>query len=117
MTAKDSVSSEHNEYPKQEASGDNFGETDIGRSHTVDLEQEYRVSIKTYLVLLIMGLTWGTCTLANVGPATTYSYAVAQLGGASIGSWVPNAGLFPLIGLQPLWVSEIACVIESAKHS
>lgn len=87
------------------------------RFHTVDLEQEYHVSSKTYLVLLIMGLTWGTCTLANVGPSTTYSYAVAQLGGKSIGSWVPNAGLFPLIGLQPLWVSEISRAIESAEHS
>lgn len=107
MTAKDGVSSEHHEYPKvEETSSNNVDDgKDVQISHIVSLEQEYHVSSKTYLVLLIMGLAWGTCTLANVGPSTTYSYAVAELGGVSIGSWVPNAGLFPLIGLQPLWVS------------
>lgn len=45
--------------------------------------------------------------MANVGPATTYSYAVQQLGGASLQTWIPNAALFPLIGLQPIWVCKL----------
>lgn len=117
--AKDGVSSKHSEYFQDKATATRSSsnadidiETESAiqasntNTNTVDLEQEYQVSRRTYIVLLIMGLTWGTCTLANVGPSTTYSYAVAQLGGKSIGSWVPNAALFPLIGLQPLWVSE-----------
>ncbi|KAG6354049.1 hypothetical protein INS49_005020 [Diaporthe citri] len=36
--------------------------------------------------------------MANVGPSTTYSYAVDQLGGTSLQTWIPNAALFPLIG-------------------
>ncbi|TVY85828.1 Efflux pump, partial [Lachnellula willkommii] len=102
----DGLSSEQIEDLKEKAASSKFDletESAIQTSNTLDLEQEYQVSRRTYVVLLIMGLTWGTCTLANVGPSTTYSYAVAQLGGKSIGSWVPNAALFPLIGLQPLW--------------
>lgn len=71
---------------------------------TVALESEYRISFKTYAVLFFMGLTWGTCTLANVGPSSTYSYAVLELGGSTLQSWIPNAALFPLIGLEPVWV-------------
>lgn len=74
------------------------------RTTTAALESHYHTSIKTYLVLLVMGFAWGTCTLANVGPATTFSYAVADIGGVEVESWIPNAGLFPLIGLQPVWV-------------
>lgn len=116
MTVKDKLSSEseHVEYSKDMAIDDAV-KAEIQKSSTVDLEQQYHVSRKTYLVLLIMGLTWGTCTLANVGPSTTYSYAVAQLGGNSISSWIPNAGLFPLIGLQPLWVSNSLLTIESTR--
>ncbi|KAJ0426771.1 major facilitator superfamily domain-containing protein [Aspergillus carlsbadensis] len=68
-------------------------------------EVEYRVSRMTLLALVLMSLSWGTCTLANVGPSSTYSSAVAELGGQPISSWIPNAALFPLIGLQPVWGS------------
>lgn len=114
MTVKDKLSSEHVEYSKDMAIDDTV-EAEIQKFSTVDLEQQYHVSRKTYLVLLIMGLTWGASTLANVGPSTTYSYAVSQLGGKSIGSWIPNAGLFPLIGLQPLWVSNLLLAIKSSR--
>ncbi|KPM41468.1 hypothetical protein AK830_g5098 [Neonectria ditissima] len=50
-----------------------------------------------------MGISWGTCTMANIGPSTTLSYAVNALGGSSISSWIPNAALIPLIALQPVW--------------
>jgi hypothetical protein len=100
---KDVVSSEHEEQletvPSQQSA--ELG-TVAQRLDTVTLESQYHVSLRTYQVLLVMGIAWGTCTLANVGPSTTYSYAVAQLGGASKESWIPNAGLFPLIGLQPI---------------
>ncbi|RSL72456.1 hypothetical protein CEP53_001108 [Fusarium sp. AF-6] len=35
----------------------------------------YRLSIRTYMVLTAMAFAWGTCTMANIGPSTTYSYA------------------------------------------
>ncbi|RTE76899.1 hypothetical protein BHE90_008629 [Fusarium euwallaceae] len=65
----------------------------------------YRLSIRTYMVLTAMAFAWGTCTMANIGPSTTYSYAVKALGGESISTWIPNASLFPIIGLQPIWGS------------
>ncbi|KAI8938277.1 hypothetical protein NX059_005935 [Plenodomus lindquistii] len=43
--------------------------------------------------------------MANIGPSTTHNYAVEDLGGESIASWIPNASLFPIIGLQPIWGS------------
>ncbi|KAI0123720.1 major facilitator superfamily domain-containing protein [Xylariales sp. AK1849] len=70
---------------------------------TINSEESYKLSFRTYAVLFCLGVTWGTCTMANVGPSTTYQYAVAELGGASLQSWIPNAALFPLIGLQPMW--------------
>ena len=70
-----------------------------------DPHDTYRVSTRTYLVVILMGLTWGTCTMANIGPSTTYSHAVSDLGGSSVSAWIPNAALFPLIGIQPIWVS------------
>ena len=78
----------------------------LERLETVELESGYHVHMRTYITLIVMGIAWGTCTLGNVGPSTTYTYAVKQLGGATKESWVPNAGLFPLIGLQPIWVSS-----------
>ena len=102
----DNIASEHIENSKTVTAVEDIElGSDIRRLDTNDLENQYHVSTKTYIVLLSMGLTWGTCTLANVGPATTYSFAVAELGGKTKGSWIPNAALFPLIGLQPLWVS------------
>ncbi|KAL3470316.1 major facilitator superfamily domain-containing protein [Aspergillus californicus] len=68
-------------------------------------EVEYKLSRMTLLALVFMSLSWGTCTLANVGPSSTYSSATAELGGQAISSWIPNAALFPLIGLQPIWGS------------
>ncbi|CAK7237200.1 hypothetical protein SEUCBS140593_009878 [Sporothrix eucalyptigena] len=68
-------------------------------------DTEYRVSTRTYVVLVTMAIAWGTCTMANIGPSTTYSYAVEVLGGASIATWIPNASLFPIIALQPIWGS------------
>lgn len=80
-----------------------YSRIDVEKTETLALESDYRTSMKTYVVLILMGITWGTCTLANVGPSSTYSHAVTELGGATIESWIPNAGLFPLIGLQPFW--------------
>lgn len=83
-----------------------YSRIDVEKTETLALESDYRTSMKTYVVLILMGITWGTCTLANVGPSSTYSHAVTELGGATIESWIPNAGLFPLIGLQPFWVQR-----------
>jgi hypothetical protein len=102
---KDFVSSEHDENFQSIALSE-VGAAKLERQDTVDLETTYHVTSKTYIVLLAMGLAWGTCTLGNVGPSTTYPYAVAELGGKTKESWIPNAGLFPLIGLQPIWVSK-----------
>ncbi|KAF4334226.1 major facilitator superfamily transporter [Fusarium beomiforme] len=65
----------------------------------------YKLSTRTYIVLIVMGLTWGTCTMANIGPSTTSAGAASTLGGDAISSWIPNASLFPIIGLQPVWGS------------
>ncbi|KAI1629102.1 major facilitator superfamily domain-containing protein [Exophiala viscosa] len=70
---------------------------------TVALEHSYHTSLRTWTLIFILGLAWGTCTLANVGPGTTSSYVAKTFGGTTSSSWIPNAGLFPLIGLQPLW--------------
>lgn len=77
---------------------------EIEVSETLSPDASYAISARTYLVLIVMGITWGTCTMANIGPSTTLSYAVNALGGSSISSWIPNAALIPLIGLQPVWV-------------
>lgn len=84
--------------------GRDDGLNDLENSEIANLEEGYKERFKTYIVLLVMGVVWGTCTLANVGPSSTYTYAVAELGGSSVESWIPNAALFPLIGLQPVWV-------------
>ncbi|KAF5009461.1 hypothetical protein FDECE_4315, partial [Fusarium decemcellulare] len=63
----------------------------------------YKLSVRTYLVLIAMGFTWGTCTMANIGPSTTSSGAASALGGESISSWIPNAALFSIIALPPVW--------------
>ena len=76
------------------------------KTETTNLERIYGIRFKTLVVLFFMGLTWGTCTLANVGPSTTYTYAVAELGDSAIEAWIPNGALIPLIGLQPIWVSD-----------
>ncbi|KAH7121697.1 hypothetical protein EDB81DRAFT_231423 [Dactylonectria macrodidyma] len=65
----------------------------------------YRLSTRTYLVLVVMAFTWGTCTMENIGPSTTYSYAVEVLSGEAISTRIPNASLFPIIALQPIWGS------------
>ncbi|CZR69618.1 related to potential drug facilitator PEP5 [Phialocephala subalpina] len=100
---KDVVSSEHDENVQS------IDISDVGpnlkKLDTVDPEISYHVTSKTYLVLLVMGLAWSTCTLGNIGPSTTYTYCVTELGGKTKESWIPNAGLFPLIGLQPIWGS------------
>ena len=77
----------------------------VNVSETQTPDDYYQASTRTYLVVAIMGITWGTCTMANIGPSTTYSYAVKDLGGSTASAWIPNAALFPLIGIQPLWVS------------
>lgn len=76
----------------------------VAVSQSDSREESPQLSLRTYVVLFCLGITWGTCTMANVGPSTTYSYAVDQLGGTSLQTWIPNAALFPLIGLQPIWV-------------
>ena len=63
MAAKDGIS-QHVEYSKNTTMGENnnnikIESKEITRLETV--EQQYHVSAKTYLVLLIMGLTLGTC--------------------------------------------------------
>ncbi|CAK7207033.1 hypothetical protein SEUCBS139899_009841 [Sporothrix eucalyptigena] len=84
------------------AAEDQSGDGDDALSYH---DTEYRVSTRTYVVLVTMAIAWGTCTMANIGPSTTYSYAVEVLGGASIATWIPNASLFPIIALQPIWGS------------
>lgn len=74
------------------------------RKDMAPTDVDYTMSIKTYVVLFFMGIIWGTCTLANVGPSSTYHHAIVDLGNESIQAWIPNAALFPLIGLQPIWV-------------
>ena len=81
--------------------------SDVGESSSYH-DSSYKLSTRTYLVLAAMAFAWGTCTMANIGPSTTYTYAVQDLGGGSISTWIPNASLFPIIGLQPIWVS-ISC--------
>jgi hypothetical protein len=68
---------------------------------------QYETSLKTWIVVLILGLGWSTATLANIGPGTTSSYVAKSLNGSLSASWIPNAALFPLIGLQPLWVRPV----------
>ncbi|CAH0033226.1 unnamed protein product [Clonostachys rhizophaga] len=78
---------------------------DYDAGDSTSYHDSYRLSIRTYMVLTTMAFAWGTCTMANIGPSTTYSYAVAEVGGESISTWIPNASLFPIIGLQPIWGS------------
>ncbi|KAI5922121.1 major facilitator superfamily domain-containing protein [Camillea tinctor] len=63
----------------------------------------YQLTVRTYTVLLCMGMAWGVCTMASIGPSTTYHYSIISVGGSSISSWIPNSALLPLIGLQPIW--------------
>ena len=82
-------------------------EEDLSRYQTVDtamLEASYKTSHKTWGVVFVLAIGWGTCTLANVGPSTTSSFVAKTLSGSESSSWIANAALFPLIGLQPLWV-------------
>lgn len=51
-----------------------------------DVVVEYSLSKLTYVTLFFMSITWGTCTLANVSPSTTYCNAIAEVGGALIES-------------------------------
>ncbi|KAF2022832.1 MFS general substrate transporter [Setomelanomma holmii] len=67
------------------------------------LEASYKTSYKTWGVIFVLAIGWGTCTLANVGPSTTSSFVAKSLSGSESSAWIPNAALFPLIGLQPLW--------------
>lgn len=100
----DGVVADHLELshaPTHESSGGQ--NVPVQHTETRVLEEQYRMSFRTYVVVACMGLTWGTATLANVGPSSTYSHAVAELGGESISSWIPNAALFPIIGLIPVW--------------
>lgn len=102
------------QIPTHNTTGNDHGLT---TTEPTALEADYSVSAKTCLVLFCMGMAWGTCTLANVGPSSTYSYAIEELGGTAIESWVPNAALFPLIGLQPIWVRIIINRIHKQKAS
>lgn len=100
----DGVVADHHDLvavPTHESSG--RANVPVERIETSVLEEQYHMSFRTYVVVACMGLTWGTATLANVGPSSTYSHAVAELGGSSISSWIPNAALFPIIGLIPVW--------------
>jgi hypothetical protein len=81
------------------------GAADHDASDSSSFHDSYRMSIRIYMVLITMDFAWSTCTMANIGPATTYSYAVKALGRESISTWIPNASLFPIIGLQTIWVS------------
>ncbi len=69
-----------------------------------EVEDAYKLSPRTILALVCMGISWGCVTMGNIGPSTTYHYVVDDLGGVEIESWVANASLVPLIGLQPIWV-------------
>lgn len=69
-----------------------------------EVEDAYKLSPRTILALVCMGISWGCVTMGNIGPSTTYHYVVDELGGAEIESWIANASLVPLIGLQPIWV-------------
>ena len=69
-----------------------------------EVEDAYKLSLRTILALIFMGISWGCVTMGNIGPSTTYHYVVDDLGGAEMESWIANASLVPLIGLQPIWV-------------
>ncbi|KAL6355291.1 hypothetical protein LRP88_10877 [Fusarium phalaenopsidis] len=81
------------------------GAADHDAGDSSSFHDSYKMSIRTYMVLITMAFAWGTYTMANIGPATTYSYAVKALGRESISTWIPNANLFPIIGLQTIWGS------------
>lgn len=60
----------------------NDSRVNVEKTETLALENDYRTTMETYLVLVLSGLTWGTCTLAEVGPSSTYSDAVEELADA-----------------------------------
>lgn len=88
---------------------------DLSKTQTTDTTAaivEYKTKLKTWLVIFVLGIGWGTCTLANVGPGTTSSFVAKSVSGTASSSWIPNAALFPLIGLQPLWVTSIYALAD-----
>ncbi|KAJ4174123.1 hypothetical protein NW754_004538 [Fusarium falciforme] len=50
------------------------GAADHDAGDSSSFHDSYRMFIRTYMVLITMAFAWGTCTMANIGPATTYSY-------------------------------------------
>jgi len=95
-----------NEQREVEEIDDKNDRIDAGESSHATESLEYKASFRTWIVVMVLGLGWSTGTLANVGPATTSSYVAKSLNGAASSSWIPNAALFPLIGLQPFWASS-----------